>query len=112
MPAYVIVETDVHDPEQYERYKAASPAAVAGGGGRFVVRGGAMDLLEGDWDTRRIVVIEFPDMAAAHGWYESEDYAPLKALLTSCRPCRPCRACRRHRRCRRGRGPRRRSPRW
>jgi len=47
MPAYVIVETDIHDPEQYEQYKAASPAAVAGGGGRFVVRGGELAVLEG-----------------------------------------------------------------
>ena len=42
-----------------------------------------MELFEGEWDTRRIVVMEFPDMAAARGWYESEDYAPLKALRQS-----------------------------
>ena len=42
-----------------------------------------MEVLEGDWDTRRIVVMEFPDLAAARGWYESEDYAPLKALRRS-----------------------------
>ena len=42
-----------------------------------------MELLEGEWDTRRIVVIAFPDMAAARGWYESENYAPLKALRQS-----------------------------
>ena len=48
MPAYVIVETDIHDPEKYERYKAASPAAVAGGGRRFVVRGGELAVLESE----------------------------------------------------------------
>ena len=49
MPAYVIVETDVHDPEQYEQYKAASPGAVAAGGGRFVARGGELAVLEADF---------------------------------------------------------------
>ena len=57
---------------------AGNTESVARHGGRFIVRGGEMEVLEGDWDTRRIVVIEFPDMAAARGWYESEDYAPLK----------------------------------
>ena len=80
MPAYVIVETDIHDPEQYERYKAASPAAVAGGGGRFVVRGGELAVLEGDWHPKRLVVLEFDDLDAARRWYESEEYRPLKEL--------------------------------
>ena len=52
MAAYVIVETDITDPEAYERYKAASPGAVAAGGGRFLVRGGAMDVLEGSGGRR------------------------------------------------------------
>jgi uncharacterized protein (DUF1330 family) len=53
---------------------------VARHGGRFVVRGGEAELLEGTWDTVRMVVIEFPDGAAARAWWESEDYAPLKAM--------------------------------
>src|SRR6202044_3757923 len=65
MPAYIIVETDVHDPEQYERYKQATPAAVAAGGGRFLVRGGELSVLEGDWQPKRLVVLEFEDLAAA-----------------------------------------------
>jgi uncharacterized protein (DUF1330 family) len=80
MPAYVIVETDVHDPEQYERYKAASPDAVHGGGGRFVVRGGELAVLEGDWTPTRLVVLEFPDLAAAKEWYESPEYQEVKSL--------------------------------
>jgi len=80
MPAYVIVETDIHDPEQYERYKAASPAAVAGGGGRFVVRGGELAVLEGDWHPKRLVVLEFDDLDAARRWYESENYQEAKKL--------------------------------
>jgi uncharacterized protein (DUF1330 family) len=80
MPAYVIVETDIHDPEQYERYKAASPAAVAGGGGRFVVRGGELAVLEGDWHPKRLVVLEFEDLDTARRWYESENYQEAKKL--------------------------------
>jgi uncharacterized protein (DUF1330 family) len=80
MPAYVIVETDIHDPEQYEQYKAASPAAVASGGGRFVVRGGELAVLEGDWQPSRLVVLEFPDLDTAKRWYESETYQEAKKL--------------------------------
>jgi uncharacterized protein (DUF1330 family) len=80
MPAYVIVETDVHDPEQYERYKSASPGAVAAGGGRFVARGGELAVLEGDWSPSRLVVLEFPDLATAREWYASEQYQEAKKL--------------------------------
>jgi uncharacterized protein (DUF1330 family) len=80
MPAYVIVETDISDPEQYEQYKAASPAAVAGGGGRFVVRGGELAVLEGDWEPTRLVVLEFEDLEAAKRWYESAEYQAAKKL--------------------------------
>ena len=80
MPAYVIVETDISDPEQYEQYKAASPGAVAAGGGRFVVRGGELAVLEGDWHPSRLVVLEFEDLEAAKRWYESETYQEAKKL--------------------------------
>lgn len=80
MPAYVIVETDVHDPEQYERYKAASPDAVHSGGGRFVVRGGELAVLEGDWEPSRLVILEFPDLEAARRWYDSPEYVGARKL--------------------------------
>jgi uncharacterized protein (DUF1330 family) len=80
MPAYVIVETDVTDPEQYEKYKAASPGAVAAGGGSFLVRGGELTVLEGDWQPSRLVVLEFENLAAAKRWYESEAYQEAKQL--------------------------------
>jgi uncharacterized protein (DUF1330 family) len=80
MPAYIIVETDITDPEQYEQYKAASPGAVAAGGGRFIVRGGELAVLEGDWNPSRLVVLEFPDLAAAKAFYESEQYAAARKL--------------------------------
>jgi uncharacterized protein (DUF1330 family) len=80
MPAYVIVETDVTNPEQYEKYKAASPGAVAAGGGSFLVRGGELTVLEGDWQPSRLVVLEFENLAAAKRWYESEAYQEAKQL--------------------------------
>ena len=80
MTAYVIVETDISDPERYEQYKAASPGAIAAGGGRFLVRGGELAVLEGDWEPSRLVVLEFEDLAAAKRWYESEVYQEAKQL--------------------------------
>jgi uncharacterized protein (DUF1330 family) len=80
MPAYVVIETDIHDPEQYEKYKAVSPGAVAAGGGRFVARGGELAVLEGDWTPSRIVILEFPDLATAETWYASEGYQEVKKL--------------------------------
>jgi uncharacterized protein (DUF1330 family) len=74
MPAYLIVETDITDPEQYEQYKAASPAAIAAAGGRFVVRGGELAVLEGEWSPKRLVVVEFDDLEAAKRFYESPEY--------------------------------------
>ena len=80
MPAYVIVETDVTNPEQYEKYKAASPGAIEASGGRFLVRGGELAVLEGDWQPSRLVVLEFEDLAAARRWYESEVYQEAQKL--------------------------------
>jgi uncharacterized protein (DUF1330 family) len=80
VPAYVIVETDITDPEQYEKYKAATPGAIAAGGGRFLVRGGELAVLEGDWQPSRLVMLEFKDLAAAKLWYRSEAYQEAKKL--------------------------------
>ena len=80
MPAYVIVETDVHDPMQYERYKQASPGAVAAGGGRFLARGGELAVLEGDWDPKRLVVLEFENLDSAKRFYASPIYQEAKRL--------------------------------
>ena len=80
MPAYIIVETDIHDPEQYEHYKHAAPGAVAAGGGRFIARGGELAVLEGDWHPKRLVLLEFPDLDAAKRFYESPAYQEAKRL--------------------------------
>ena len=80
MPAYLIVETDITDPVQYEQYKAASPGAIAAHGGRFVVRGGETAVLEGDWSPKRLVVVEFDDLEAAKRFYDSPEYQAAMKL--------------------------------
>ena len=75
MPAYVIADVgEIHDAEAYARYRELSTASVALHGGRWVVRGGAHEVLEGDWEPGRLVVIEFDDVDAARAWWDSEDY--------------------------------------
>jgi uncharacterized protein (DUF1330 family) len=78
MPAYVIVEIDVKDPEGYEQYKAPAAATVLASGGSYLIRGGKTEVLEGDWQPKRIVVLQFDNMEQAQAWYDSEEYAPLK----------------------------------
>ncbi len=81
MPAYVIAAVGtVRDLDALVEYRRRNTDVVAAHGGRFIARGGDIELLEGDWEPSRIVIIEFPDMAAAHGWHESDDYAPLREL--------------------------------
>jgi uncharacterized protein (DUF1330 family) len=74
MAAYIIADSNVTDPTAYDQYRALVPAAVAVHGGRFLVRGGEIAALEGDWSPRRIVVIGFPDLAAATAFYDSAEY--------------------------------------
>ncbi len=80
MAAYVIFQADISDEEQYERYRAASPATVAAAGGRFIVRGGPTTLLEGEAAPGRTVIVEFPDRQAALTWYNGKEYAAARLL--------------------------------
>ena len=83
MAAYVIADVTVKDPETYAEYRKHVPATVAKYGGRFLVRGGSHEPLEGAWRPGRVVVLEFPDMAAARAWYNSREYGPLLKLRQS-----------------------------
>jgi len=74
MPAYVIAEVNVTNPTGYESYRPLAGASVAQYGGRFVVRGGKSELIEGSPEPARVVVIEFADMDAAKRWYHSPEY--------------------------------------
>jgi uncharacterized protein (DUF1330 family) len=81
MPAYVIASvTDAWDSEKLAEYRRRNTDVVAAHGGRFLVRGGEHETLEGNWTPVRLVVMEFPDRDAARAWYESDDYAPLREL--------------------------------
>ena len=74
MPAYVIADVQVTDPAGYEPYRPLAAASIARFGGRFIVRGGKADLLEGSPAPERVVVIEFPNADSARRWYFSEEY--------------------------------------
>ena len=80
MPAYIIVEVAVHNESEYEEYKKLTPSSLAVYNGKFIVRGGEAETLEGDWQPKRIVVLEFPTKEQAKQWWRSEDYAPAKAI--------------------------------
>ena len=80
MPAYVIADVTVTDAPAMEEYRKQVPATLAKYGGRFLVRGGAHQTVEGDWKPARLVVIEFPSLADAQRWYDSEEYRGPKAL--------------------------------
>ena len=77
MAAYVIADIEVNDASAYEAYKKGVAATVEKFGGRFLVRGGAVTPCEGDWNPKRVVVLEFPDMGTLDAWYRSADYKPL-----------------------------------
>jgi uncharacterized protein (DUF1330 family) len=80
VPAYIIVDVEVTDPAGYEDYKRQTPISLARYGGRFIVRGGRVENLEGDWHPTRIVVAEFDTVEQAKKWWSSPEYAPVKAL--------------------------------
>ncbi len=80
MSAYVIVNVDTKHPEEYERYKEMAQKTVAQYGGRYLARGGRMEMLEGSWEPTRIVILEFPSYERAREWWHSTEYAPAKEL--------------------------------
>ncbi|MXO60350.1 DUF1330 domain-containing protein [Altererythrobacter salegens] len=78
--AYLIAEIDVHDAADYEGYKAAAAPLIAKFGGRYLVRGGAADAIEGCDPKGRVILLEFPDAAAARAFLESDEYRPVAAI--------------------------------
>jgi uncharacterized protein (DUF1330 family) len=86
MPAYVVVDIDVPDPAQLAAYREAAPAAVEAAGGRYIARGGALTVLEGDWDPDRVTIVEFPDVEAAKAFYDSELYRAARELRKDAPP--------------------------
>jgi uncharacterized protein (DUF1330 family) len=83
MSAYVIVDIEIHDPIRYEEYKTLAHATVIAYDGEYLVRGGPAQRLEGDREPNRLVVLRFPSLERAQQWWNSEEYAPAKALRQS-----------------------------
>jgi len=80
MSAYIIVEVEVKDPIKYEDYKKLTPATLEVYGGKFIVRGGKAELLEGDKQPERIVILEFESIEKAKAWWSSPEYSEVKKL--------------------------------
>ena len=80
MPAYMVVQINVTDPEKFARYREAVPRVVESSGGRYIVRGGTVEVLEGAHDGRRLVLFEFPSMEAIRAFWHSREYAEVKKL--------------------------------
>lgn len=80
MPAYIIVEVSITDRHEYEEYKKLTPAAIAAYDGKFIVRGGQTETLEGDWEPERIVLLEFPSVNRAKQWWSSDLYSKAKVI--------------------------------
>ncbi len=80
MSAYVIADIEVLDPVAYEEYKRLAGPTPAQFGGRYIVRGAPVQIVEGTWSPRRLVVLEFPSLEQARAWYESEEYSRARAI--------------------------------
>lgn len=80
MTAYLIADVAIRDPQRYEEYKQKVPALIARHGGEYLVRGGAHEVLEGDWQPTRLVLFRFPSRAAIKAFMADPDYQPLAAL--------------------------------
>ena len=81
MPAYIVVHVEVTDPQTFARdYAPGVPATVEKYGGRYLARGGDMEVLEGDWAPHRVVISEFPTVEQAKAWWASDEYRELKGV--------------------------------
>ena len=74
MPAYIIVDIDIVDPVGYEQYKKLAGASVESYGGKYIVRGGKSEVLEGNWNPKRVVILQFDSIERAQAWLNSEEY--------------------------------------
>jgi uncharacterized protein (DUF1330 family) len=88
MPAYVIFDVDISDMTRYQEFMAKVKPALDEAGARYLVRGGAHKVHEGDWEPRRIVLLEFPSVAAWEAFYTGPTYQGLKAIRDACSSAR------------------------
>ncbi len=80
MTAYMIVDNEVTDPEGFREYQTRVGSTLEPYGGKFLVRGGKYETLEGDWHLHQVILLEFPSVEQARRWYQSNEYAPVKDI--------------------------------
>ena len=85
--AYLIVESQITDPETFKRYMASAPQAVAAFGGEYLVRAGRMQVLEGDWQPPRLTVLRFASFEQAQAMYDSPAYVQARSLRAGATAC-------------------------
>jgi uncharacterized protein (DUF1330 family) len=78
MAVYAVVNIQITDPERYTEYREKAPATIARYGGKYLARGGEVEVLEGKWNPQRLVILEFESKERFHEWYNSPEYTPLK----------------------------------
>ncbi len=80
MAGYIVADIEITDPDEYQKYARQTAATLERYGGKFLVRGGQPETVEGDWKARRIVIIEFPSVEQAKAWYDSPEYSAIKGI--------------------------------
>jgi uncharacterized protein (DUF1330 family) len=85
--AYLVVESNITDLEAFKHYMAAAPEVVKAFGGEYLVRGGRMEVLEGDWKPARLTVLRYPDFATAKAMYDSPGYVKARAFRRGATAC-------------------------
>jgi uncharacterized protein (DUF1330 family) len=84
MPAYLVVNIEVHDATRYQEYIKGVTPTIEAFGGKYLARGGKVEVFEGEWKPNRMVIVEFPSAEKAKAWWNSAEYAGLKAIRQSC----------------------------
>lgn len=80
MTAYIVINNDIHDATAYEEYKKLAPASVELYGGKYLARGGTVEILEGDWSPNRLVILQFESVEQAKKWLDSDEYSEARKI--------------------------------
>ena len=80
MPAYLVATVEIHDMDEFKDYVTGAPPTVEQYGGRYLARGGSLEVIDGDWAVPRLTIVEFATMEQAKKWWDSPEYAKYKDL--------------------------------
>ena len=84
MAGYALIDVEITDQTVFAEFRERAPAVVEAHGGRFLVRGGATEVVQGDWTPHRVVIVEFDSVERAKSWWNSPDHTELRAMLDRC----------------------------